>query len=85
MSFTCCRVARRSGAIAAWVVPSAMLALIPKCPVCVAAYVALATGVGISVSAAKYMRTSVIILCIALLLYVAALQAMPFVKWSRKQ
>src|SRR4051794_10637710 len=52
----------------AWVVPSALLALMPKCPVCVAGYVALWTGLGLSLSAAAYLRSAMIVVCIAALL-----------------
>jgi hypothetical protein len=37
----------------------------PKCPVCVAAYVAALTGMGISLSAAAYVRTSLIAMALA--------------------
>jgi hypothetical protein len=74
MNATCCQVARRGGAVAGWVVPGTVLALLPKCPACVAAYVALATGVGISMSAAWYLRTGLIVSCTALLLAVAMRQ-----------
>ena len=60
---------RRCRDIAAWVLPSALLALLPKCPACLAAYVALWTGLGLSLAAASYLRTSLVILCIVSLLY----------------
>jgi hypothetical protein len=60
---------RRAGELVGWMVPSATLILIPKCPVCVAAYVALFSGVGISVATATYLRVSLLILCAVSLLY----------------
>jgi hypothetical protein len=56
---------RRRHEIAGCMIPAAIAVLIPKCPVCLAAYIALATGVGISVSAANYLRIVLLILCIA--------------------
>src|SRR5262245_28294529 len=62
---------RRASELAGWIVPSAMLALLPKCPACVVAYLALATGIGVSVATATYLRATLIVLCAASLVIVS--------------
>ncbi len=61
--------ARRGLEIAGWIIPGTVAALLPKCPACLAAYLAVGSGIGISLSAAAHMQVSVLILCITLLLY----------------
>jgi len=56
---------RRAMEIAGWIIPSATLVLLPKCPVCVAMYVALFGGIGISVASASIRWTSLVV-CIRL-------------------
>jgi hypothetical protein len=77
--------ARRSRTIlnaAQWTTPGAILLLMPKCPACVAAYVALGTGVGISITAASYVRVGVMTACVAALAYLAVRHARRFVtRW----
>lgn len=65
-----CCVRRRSASgksrsVASWLIPGGLLVLMPKCPVCLAAYVAAATGLGLSVPAASGLRMTLILLCSA--------------------
>jgi hypothetical protein len=46
----------------------------PKCPICVAAYVALFTGVGISVSTARLIQIFMLVFCLISLAYLAVRQ-----------
>jgi len=62
---------RRGGEVAGWIIPSATLVLLPKCPICVAMYVALFSGVGISVASATHLRTALMVACVAALLGLA--------------
>lgn len=67
--------ARRGQGGAQWLVPGAILVLLPKCPMCIAAYIALGTGIGISIPAANHVREALILLCVASLGFLVARQA----------
>ena len=58
---------RRSREIAEWIVPGALLALMPKCPMCLVAYVALCSGLTMSVSSAHNLMRLLTALCIGTL------------------
>lgn len=54
-----------------WLIPGAVLALLPKCPACLAAYLAVGTGFGVSVSTAGYVRGVLLFSCGGSLMFLA--------------
>jgi hypothetical protein len=55
--------------IIAWLLPSAIRVLVPKCPACLAAHMMLWTGLGLSFSTATYLRWGLLFLCVGSLLF----------------
>lgn len=70
----CCRPgkARRALDLTGTVVPVAILALLPKCPACIAAWLAVGAGIGISMSTAAQLRGLIVVSCLGCLAWVAA-------------
>ena len=58
---------RRAREATGWIVPGAVLALMPKCPICLAAYVALGTGFTMSCSSAHILMRVLTVLCLGTL------------------
>ena len=71
---------RAAGRTVSWILPSVVLAAMPKCPLCLAAYLALSTGLGISLAVAKFAWWFVAIGCAAALVYVAAATLLGYMK-----
>ena len=63
---------KRGFALAKLSVPAMLLALLPKCPACFAAYIALGTGISLSVQAASLLRSTLIAICVAALVWIIA-------------
>jgi hypothetical protein len=59
------RLARRLAAAAASILPGAALVMLPKCPLCIAAWLTLVTGVGVPVAAASHVRGLIVVCWVA--------------------
>jgi hypothetical protein len=62
---------RRYVGAASWLLPGAALALIPKCPMCLAAYIAMFSGVALPFSTAATLRWALIAIGTGSLTYLA--------------
>ena len=62
---------RRAWRSIQWLVPTTLLVLMPKCPMCVVGYVALFTGISITVSTARWIYILMPVLCLTSLAYLA--------------
>lgn len=51
--------------------PAFVLMVLPKCPACLAAYITVATGIGISLTAATCIRSLLLVVCVLTLSYFA--------------
>lgn len=70
------RLARLLSGAAACILPGAALVLLPKCPLCVAAWVTVVTGIGIPAAAAARVRGLLVVLWVA----AVALAAVQFIR-----
>jgi len=62
---------RWSGEIVGWLIPGMVLALLPKCPLCVAGYVTFFTGMGMSLPTAASLRVVLVTLCVGTWIFLA--------------
>ena len=58
-------VGHRAIDLASWALPGTVLALLPKCPACFAAYTFLWTGIGLSMPVAAGLRWLLMVVCMA--------------------
>ena len=65
-------VRRRGFTLAGFSLPTLILVLLPKCPACFAAYVALGTGISVPLTAASLLRDLLIVLCVTCLVWIFA-------------
>ena len=62
------RWGRKIGEGAAWTGSGTLLLLMPKCPICIATYVMVWTGMSLSLATAAWLRWGLLVLSVASLL-----------------
>jgi hypothetical protein len=67
-------VVRHCPEVASSVLPAVILVLLPKCPICIAAYLAMVTGIGLSLPCHSSLAGSLVLLCATSLIYFVARQ-----------
>lgn len=72
MSGQCCVRGAASGRLSRWIItatasllPGAAMVLVPKCPMCLAAWLTVATGIAVSEGGVAYMRGLVVLVSVA--------------------
>ena len=80
------RLARRFSSAAARILPGAVLLLLPKCPLCLAAWLTVTTGVGVSAAAGDWLDGLIRIVCTAAIALIAAqiFRRYGFRRWERR-
>lgn len=51
------------------IIPGALLALLPKCPLCLSAWMSVALGLGVPASTANALHGTLIVLCLAVIAF----------------
>ena len=69
---------RRAAHAAAPILPATVLLVLPKCPLCLAAWLALANGVTVNAATAAWLRNGVLVL------WGAATAALLWRNWARR-
>lgn len=78
-------MSRKCAIVAGWVLPGAVLALMPKCPLCLAGYVVVLTGIGFSGSTIEYARRGVVFVCVLCLALLSARLLWRGVVWRKQR
>lgn len=60
---------------ALWAVPAVVLALLPKCPVCLAAWIAVLSGIGVTLPVAASIRWALVAASVVAMACLAVRQA----------
>ena len=66
------RLARRLSAGAASLLPGAVVVLLPKCPLCLAAWLTVISGTAVSAAGAARLRGLIVVMWVAVVAFVAA-------------